>query len=115
VALVDPVVALEAVDAAGALHELPHAGGADPRADLRVEAALGHGDEHEVLGTPTSLEDRPQDVLVAGHAADPALDQRLPARVVAEVLEVRDGLLVPAHREVGQLQRGHPRLGRPRR
>jgi hypothetical protein len=112
VALVDPVVALEPVDPPGALHELPHAGGADPRSHSGVEAALGHRHEHEVLGHADLLQDRAQDVLVAVHAADPALDQGLTARVVAEVLEVRDRLLVPAHRQVGQCQRGHPRLGR---
>jgi hypothetical protein len=85
VALVDPVAALEAVDAAGALHELPHAGGADPRADLGVEAALGEGDEQQVLGDADLLEDRAQQVLVAVHAAQPAADQRLTLGVVAEV------------------------------
>ena len=107
-ASVDPVADLQAVGARRAGHELPDAARADARARRALEAALDHRQVEEIARQAVARQHLVEHVAVASRAPQPVRHHRASLGIVLEVVEVAQHLRVPAHREIGQLQRAQP-------
>ena len=81
-----------------------------------LEAALDHREVEQIARQPVARQHLVEQLAVASRAPQPVRHHRASLGIVLEVVEVAQHLRVPAHREVGQLERAQPvGVGRRRR
>ena len=110
--LVHPLIDAEAVAAGRRGHELPQALGACAGDGERVEAALDHRGEREILGQPVAAEDVADHSEVPAGAAQPHLDDLAP--LAREPIEEEAHLLVHDERVRREVTRGSRAADEPR-
>src|SRR6266849_8377813 len=93
--LVHPTVDAEAIATRRRRHELPEAFGPRPRNGHRVESALDHGCEHEVLGQSLAAQDTLAHLGISTRTSEPALDEGPPIPRLVLLEEASDLGIVP--------------------
>jgi hypothetical protein len=93
--LVNPTVDTEAVAPRRRRHELPETFGPRPGNGHRVESALDHGGEHEVLGQSLAAQDTLDHLGISARTSEPALDEGAPIPRLVLLEEAPDLGIIP--------------------